>query len=295
MRLGVALVVVLALAMPAAAAREVLPRSTSDRPDEAAGPQIHAIYVVPSDGTDRGLDTDGTIERTVRSWNDWLASQSAGKGGFRLDTYGNGTLDVTFFRDPRTNADMASNGAFVRDRLQDDLHAAGFNDANKIYAVYYDGTSTYSCGGGAYPPTLPGNVAAMYLHGLPNGPVPCDSNAFVPNGQPGYLEFAMIHEIMHTLGYVPACAPHQFNGGHVTDPPNDLMYQGTQPWAFPAVLDAGHDDYFMTGRTDCPDLANSPYLTGNAPPVAKPKPKPKPKIPKCKKHQHSTKKKPCHR
>jgi hypothetical protein len=310
-KLGIALVICLALALPATAAQEVLPRSTADRADEVSGPQIHAIYVVPADGTDRGLDTDGTIERTVRSWNTWLASQTAGKGSLRLDTYGGGTLDVTFYRDAHTDAEIQARDPYVRDQLEGDLRAAHFVASDKIYAVYYDGASTYACGGGAYPPTLEGNVAAMYLHGLVGQPVPCDSNDFVPNGQPGYLEFAMVHEILHTLGFVPGCAPHQFASGHVSEPTNDLMYAGSEPWSLPPTLDVGHDDYFLTGRTDCPDLASSPYLTANPPPPAapvqtstpttkstpkaKPKVKPKPKIPKCKKHQHSIKKKPCHR
>jgi hypothetical protein len=291
-----ALALALALALPAGAARQTLPRSTVDRPDEVRGPQIHAFYVIPSDGTDRGLDTSGAIESSVHAWDSWLASQTGSRGGFRLDTSG-GALDVTFFRDPHSQAEIEAQGAYVRDFLEQDLHDAGFNAPNKIYAVYYDGTSNWSCGGGAYPPTLPGNVAAMYLHGLPNGAVPCDTTTLAPGGVPGYLDFGMVHEIMHTLGFVPSCAPHQTRAGHVSDATNDLMYAGDAPWLLPPTLDVGHDDYFDTGRTDCLDLANSPYLEGNAPPAApviKPTPKPA-KVPKCKKGQRSSKRKPCRR
>jgi hypothetical protein len=42
------------------------------------------------------------------------------------------------------------------------------------------------------------------------------------------------------------------------------MWAGDAPWRTDAPdrmqLDAGHDDYYGHGRTDCPDLANSPYL-----------------------------------
>jgi hypothetical protein len=221
------------------------------------------IYAIPSDGTDRSLDTDGTIVSSVNAWNSWLASQTGGLGGLRLDTSG-GSLDITFFKDPHTDAQIAARGAFVRDQLESDLHAAGFDSPGKVYVVYYDGTSTYACGGGAWPPTLPGDVAAMYLHGLPSSPVPCDTNQFAPNGQPGYLDYSMLHEIMHTLGFVASCAPHFFAAGHVSDSPTDLMYAGAQPWS-PSVLDYGHDDYFDTGNASCPDLARSPYLVGNAP------------------------------
>ena len=286
----------LALALPAGAARQALPRSTVDRPDDVQGSQIHAIYVIPSDGTDRGLDTNGTIESSVQAWNSWLASQTGGRGGLRLDTYG-GALDVSFFRDPSTDAEIAAQGAYVRDFLQSDLNYAGFFAPDKIYAVYYDGSSTYSCGGGAYPPLLPGDVAAMYLHGRPPGAIPCDQTTFVPNGSPGYFEFGMVHEIFHTLGFVPSCAPHETLTGHVSDATNDLMYSGDAPWQLPPTLDVGHDDYFDTGRTDCLDFANSPYLVSNTPHVTKiaTPAKPKPKIPKCRKGQRSTKRKPCHR
>ena len=289
-----ALVASLALAVPAGATHDTaLPRTTVDRPDDVQGPQIHAIYAIPSDGTDRQLDTNGTIEQTVDSWNQWLASQSNGLGGFRLDTY-QGSLDVTFFRDPHTDAQIAAQGAYVRDQLETDLLAAGVINAgnDKIYAVYYDGSSTYSCGGGAWPPALVGDVAAMYLHGAPPGAPPCDTNTFVPNGQPGYFEYGMIHEVMHTLGFVPTCAPHTTptSPSHVDDATDDLMYAGAEPWQFPAVLDVNHDDYFEAHIPGCLDLASSPYFVGH--PYVAPKPKPKP-VPKCKKRQRSTRKKPC--
>jgi hypothetical protein len=103
-------------------------------------------------------------------------------------------------------------------------------------------------------------VAALYLHGHPPGAPGCDTNSFAPSkGLPGYLEFAMIHEIMHTLGFVAPCAPHFTLAGHVSDDPRDLMYAGPLPWQ-PSILDVGHDDYYDHGRLDCPDFARSPFL-----------------------------------
>src|SRR2546425_5339206 len=52
-------------------------RATSDRADEVSGNQIHVLYVLPSDGTDRGLDIDGTLQNTVGSFQIWLAGQTA--------------------------------------------------------------------------------------------------------------------------------------------------------------------------------------------------------------------------
>lgn len=59
-----------------------------------------------------------------------------------------------------------------------------------------------------------------------------------------------MHEVLHALGFVPACAPHTTANGHVSDPPNDLMYAGNQPWDIAhMVLDAGQDDYFQHAQT----------------------------------------------
>jgi Ca2+-binding RTX toxin-like protein len=71
---------------------------------------------------------------------------------------------------------------------------------------------------------------------------------------------------MHTLGYVPSCAPHHTRAGHTSDRRTDLLYAGDEPWQ-PSVLDFGLDDYYGTGRIDCLDFARSALLEGNAPPT----------------------------
>lgn len=245
----------------AAPGANAAPRQTADRPDDRAGVhQVHAMYVLPSDGGDRGYDTDGTLATSVGAWHSWLRGQTGGKG-LTLDTAG-GELDVTFVRLASTDAQLASHGVYLRDELERQLAPRGFDRANKIYAVYYDGSLTGYCGGGAYPPTLPGRVAAMYLRASAGGQG-CDSMGFAsPGHPPGYLEFAMLHEIMHTMGLVAACAPNHTRTGHASDSPNDLMYAGDEHW-YPSRLDIGRDDYYGHGRSDCLDLARSRFLEGN--------------------------------
>jgi hypothetical protein len=253
----------------AAAAPQALPRATADRPDEARGPQLHVVYAVPSDGADRGLDTSGAIESSVASFQRWLAGQTGG-ATLRQDTF-QGSLDVTFARLPRTDAEIAARGAFVRDELEQLLRNAGLIVEDKLYAVYYDGSSTHSCGGGAWPPALRGAVGAMYLRGRPPGAPACDTNELAaPGAAPGYLDYAMLHELFHTLGAVPTCAPHHHSAGHVSDRPDDIMWSGPAPWQIPGLLDPGRDDYYGHGRADCFDLARSPYLTSNPPPEPPP-------------------------
>lgn len=263
---ALALLAALVFAPPLHAASAALPRSSSDRPDERSGEQIHVMYVLPSDGADRALDTDGTIAASVKNWQTWLQGQTGGRGLF-LDT-AQAELDITFARLPQTDAQYAGNGAYIRDAIERDLHAAGFDAPGKIYLVYYDGSSTVACGGGAWPPTLVGNVAAVYTRATYGQGSLCYTPSRSLAGIQ-HMDYAAVHEVMHTIGIVPACARHQTRSGHVSDSPTDLMYAGDQPW-YPSVLDIGRDDYFEAHIPGCLDLADSPYFGATQPTVPAP-------------------------
>lgn len=221
------------------------------------------MYILPSDGIDRNLDTNGTIARAVNAGQKWLVTQSGGQR-LRYDTY-HGALDITFFRMSQTDKQVASAVAYVRDRIEAEIRAAGFTNIRKIYAVFYDGTSTYACGGGAWPPELVGNVAALYLRGSVPTYNPCSAVAFSQSEDaPAYWEFSLIHEIFHTLGAVADCAPHHALRGHVGDDARDLMYSGTLSWR-PSLLDIGHDDYFRNTGSGCVDVSQSAFMDPAAP------------------------------
>ena len=232
------------------------------------------LYVIPRDGTDRFGILANSIATSVAAWENWFSGQTSGSQ-LRLDTV-HGALDLTFVQLHRTSAQMQSYGISLRDQLEYELLASGFNDPGKIYLAIYDGggTNIGECGGGALPPTLPGSVAALYLNGMPPGAPACNTNSFANSiNAPGYLEFASVHEIIHTLGFVPTCAPHETLSGHVSDSNTDLMYAGSQPW-MPSVLDFNHDDYFQANISGCLDLSNSSFLdpapAGAAPPPGSP-------------------------
>lgn len=235
-------------------------RVTSDQPDDIQGPQIHVIYAIPSDGSDRSLDTNGTIAASVANWEGWLRGQTGGHG-LRLDTY-HGDTDITFFRSTQTEAQNKARGAFLRDELEAELKAAGLVQPNKLYAVYYDGQSTQACGGGAWPPTLPGIVAAIYLPSTYWNSVgaPCYDPQQSLAGM-NLMDYAIVHELMHTMGFVPTCAPHFTAAGHVSDSPTDLMYAGPQDW-HPSVFDVGHDDYFGAHISGCSDFLDAKWVEG---------------------------------
>ena len=64
-RATVAVLLVLVVAGGAPSAATALDRALQDRPDEQLGPQVHLLYVTPSDGPDRALDTSGRITGSV--------------------------------------------------------------------------------------------------------------------------------------------------------------------------------------------------------------------------------------
>jgi hypothetical protein len=237
-------------------------RTTVERTDVDGGPKVKLIYAVPSDATDRQFDTNGSIHRSVSSWQRWLAAQSGGRA-FRLDVTDAGALDIAFVRLARTEAAYAVLGIGMRDALEADLAALGFNDGNKAYLVVFDGVNTTACGSAPRPPLLPGRVAGLYLRGTIPGADPCATHALAASATaaPGYLEFVSLHEVLHILGVVGAGAPNHAFDGHVGHDPSDLMYAGTQVWT-PSRIDQARTNYFNPAGLGggLPNLAQSGYL-----------------------------------
>jgi hypothetical protein len=252
-------------------------RSTVDRADGTTAYKVKFLYVLPSDRVDRALDTNGAICRSVKAQYNWFTSQTTNGAALRYDLSGS-TLDIQFVRLSKTDAQLKGTGntgdintgySYVRDRIERELQAMGvINDARKLYAVYYDGTSEWACGGAAWPPVLVGKVVALYLNGLPSSSVPCASNPVGGSSTtPGYIEYAMLHETLHGLGFVADAAPNEHSGGHVYDSARDLMYAPRPGTADPywdiysgaVVLDSGRNQYYGHGGSQL-DLARSAFL-----------------------------------
>jgi hypothetical protein len=236
-------------------------RSEKNRPDDISGYQLQAMYVLPKNGQDLSLDTNGKIATAVATFQQWLATQTSDQR-LRFDTY-QGALDITFVRLKETDEQIKSQGKKVRDIIDDELKSLGFNNPQKLYAVYYGGSSTVSCGAFAWPPGKIGHVAAVFQNGTAKVGRPCDTKNFATDiNKPGYLELEWIHHIIHSLGGAQKCAPHYVEKrlpGHVSDSPKDLLYEGNQPWE-PSILDQGHDDYYRHNIPGCYDLAKSVFL-----------------------------------
>jgi hypothetical protein len=262
----------------AALARFTCPslRATVDRVDSTTAYKVKFLYVLPSDRADQQLDTNGAICRSVQAQYNWFTSQTANGAALRYDLSGS-MLDIQFVRLSKTDAQMKGTSyaqdintgyAYVRDRIERELAAMGvLKDSRKLYAVYYGGTSEWSCGGAAWPPVLIGKVVALYLDGLPGGSVPCASNPVGGSSTtPGYFEYAMLHETVHGLGFVADAAPDEHSMGHVFDTARDLMYAQRPGTSDPywdlysgVVLDSGRNQYYGHGGS-WPDLARSVFL-----------------------------------
>src|SRR5439155_25945723 len=144
-------------------------------------------------------------------------------------------------------AQLLNLGLGIREALQADLVAAGFNDPTKIYAVFYGGGSPRAgvqipCGQGG----SPGTMGAIYLACLLER---SDIQSLIPvHGLPKILGIGMIHEVFHNLGVVPACAPH-YAASHASDDPRDIMAASLSTQlatyrdaTFLPLLDVGRDD-----------------------------------------------------
>jgi hypothetical protein len=237
-------------------------RSREDRVDDAAAPQVHVIYVLPHGAADRRLDTELDIVNSVAVFQAWLRRASGLQ--IRFDLY-DGALDVSFFELSHSDSAMRSLGPFIVSEIESQLAAAGLIRLDKRYLVYYDGGSASVCGGAAWPPTVTGQTAAVYLRACDPG-----SLAAQPDAAPGYWEFAALHDLIHTLGVVSPGAPHHTSGNpaHVPEP-NDLMYAGgTAPWE-PTTVDVNGDDYFAPSLgTGVANLAENPFVERVAAPPA---------------------------
>ncbi len=237
--------------------------------DDFSGAQVHFLYVVPSDGADGQLDTNGVMEQSIARIEQWVVTHTDRTQGLRVDTF-SGVPDITFVRLPHSDGQATAANPWPLWVIGEDLVTAGFNNPDKVYAAFYDGHSSWACGG-AKSPALP-KLGAMYLKAQPtNDPRPCKDAPGFGTGidQPGYFEIGLLHEVLHVLGFTPNCAPHASRDGygdHVSDSPTDLMYgpdathTGGWNWSN-AVLDFNHDDYYRANIQGCPDFANSPYLT----------------------------------
>lgn len=257
------------------------PRSTKDRKDIRKGPLVHVVYLLSSDSNDAHIDTDGTLECSMRGQQHWLRKQSGLQ--WRLDTTivnakvpGSNKrrkvelVDVSFLKSDLRSEELTGAGV-----VQGELEAAGLDEDGKRYLTYVEGTGGGSCGDAFWPFESnlygsDGKFAQVYLNSVEG----CMADKFGTATKPSFSETIAQQEIMHNDGIVPIGAPHGCGPlslpAHVCTGPL-VFVDGLDPERFDILypfvglplsekkLDIDNDDYF---RTDLPltDLEESVYL-----------------------------------
>lgn len=221
-------------------------------PDETPTPTdaytLVFYYAAPADFDSRFDVLQDSINESIKLVDDYLFDLT----GKRFRTTG----QVAELEVPWTNAESHAGEPVAL------LHNLLDLPEKTLAYVYYDGTHYRECGGGGYPPSLPLQVGASYLRAeLPEGAVrTCATMSFLkwwqsPSGSGtswltprGYREFAMMHEVFHLFGIVPAGTPGS-SGGHLIDTRRDVM---SSAWDYNA--------YMKIDERYRPALLDSPWL-----------------------------------
>lgn len=225
--------------------------SATDLPDAVTAQQVHAVYVMPSDGVDQFTTVANQLADDTASIDTWWAGQDPTRD-LRFDQAVFSTctsLDISFLKLPETAAQLDAGGAEnAFEALVGLLQQAGFTSPYKRYVVYYDGPAPQVgvCGTGGGDFAIGPGYAIVWLQGCPG--VATDGIA--------------AHELLHALGAVPYGDPHTCPGdaAHVCDNPLDVLYPFASGQPLSALyLDFNHDDYYGHSGAWL-DLQDSPWL-----------------------------------
>lgn len=197
-----------------------------------------AIYSVPA-GVTADPAIPAAIAHTVELTEDWFAAQT---GGWR----------------PRFDRD--STGAVIVDTVQlsatestqpavEAIFARSMVPLGTATVVWHEGPSERDACGTSFERL---NSIVMWM---PQCNIyPRSTTSAFPFG----ATYLLAHELTHSLGAVEPCAPHYDGTSHANDDPRDVIYEGQQSRRWDALtLDPGRDDYYLHGRADCPDIADS--------------------------------------
>jgi hypothetical protein len=242
-------------------------------PDAVAGYQLHVVYAIPSDGTDRFSQFALPIARdlaSIDSW--WTANDPTRTPRWDLAAFTGcdttfGALDISVDRLSQSGGTFVSMTSAATAALQAAL-SAQYSSPYKKYLVYYDGPVDPAAGICGFSPVGPNTSGGADFSVVLMQSVPGRC------GTPGagdYMAVTAVHELLHNLGAVPVGAPHRCpDSAHIcSESPTDIMNTfGTSNSLFSYVLDAGHDDYYGHSGTWW-DVQDSPFLAHlNAPSFA---------------------------
>ena len=233
-------------------------RSVIDRPDDAEGPQLHAVYVRAKETLDRALDTGLEIPAALRDLDNWWRSQTDGVG-IRLDTF-KGHLDITYLPLSMTVQDFVDSGTCIGERCPSDadferiLKEAGYSNPDKWYVFFYDGGISPEglCGGAR------NGSRTMLINLTDFSTGRCQIPWRASELDTWSLGLLVGHELLHTLDAVCTSAPDSDNYLHSTNV-NDLMFGGADGDGI--VLDVGRDSYWGPSAPRECDVSTHPLFT----------------------------------
>ena len=168
-------------------------RVLADQPDFLTGYQIKAIYVVPSDGTDRGYDTNGYITSMLKEGNAFLKSSIGLE--YQIDSAGS-DFDIQYFKSSYSTSYFLSGEDLANDLAKEMKLYENATLDRKNYVFFID------------VPSLKNNKACGYA-GMPGllsvyavGPTNSGSSTCVGKSLnfENYASKGWVHESLHNLG-----------------------------------------------------------------------------------------------
>jgi hypothetical protein len=216
-------------------------------PDTGSTGHVRAVHAVPA-GSAAIAGIVPAIQHEVGLVDGWFRGQTGGRGLNWAKDAG-GAVDVQVVSIDRSRAQLEA-APDPLSELIDSLKRAGVSDPSGIFAVYIEAgdPAASACG------ITSQGYSVLWM-------TACDIHPDVATPSWPYgATYLVAHEVTHALGAVPACAPHEGNGGHVIDDNRDLLYAGPagRDWDH-LTLDPGHDDYYHHDNAGCPDIEDAPF------------------------------------
>jgi hypothetical protein len=229
-------------------------QNSLDTPDDSGTPSVHVLYLQGSDSnTADAANKQAQIRNDVTAFDDWMS----GETGYRVNLdRKNGQLEVSTWQlANQTQAQLATwlndpNGTMLL-QLLDDGWANPYGRRQLIYLDTTNAPNPDVCGvtTGQFATVFTSSCNVLQLNG---------TTTSSQVGTSYNTAQVALHELFHSFGAVPTCAPHRYSSSssHVTDL-TDLMY--------PAIgtdkhVDVGRDDYWHVDTSPCWSITRSGYL-----------------------------------
>jgi Divergent InlB B-repeat domain len=206
------------------------------RPQVLAGQNVHAVYVLASDGADNTPAVAQAMQNDAEAIDAWWRAQDATRT-LRFDLFPfpcGPQLDLTVIRLPSTTAQLrVADGR--ADAIWEAIRSSPLSSSYVKYLVYYDGpTDGNICGQGDETSDGSG-IAIVYMAAVGCQGVTSQTIA--------------AHELLHAFGALPPSGPpsacSSADTGHPCDSEQDILYPSASEnglaWY---TLDVGRNDYY---------------------------------------------------